>query len=75
MPVVVRLPLIVVLPPLPVLRLLIPVKFAPTKAVVPLKSRTRLLAPPATPAVNVGVVPVSVRVAAAPVKVTKPVYP
>ena len=69
----VRAPVIVVLPPLPVLRSLIPVKDAPTSAVVPLKLSAALLPPPAMPAVNVGVVPVSVRVAPAPVKVTRPV--
>ena len=41
----------------------IPVKFGPARVVVPLKSRVRLLPPPATPTVKVGVVPVRVTLA------------
>ena len=70
-PVVVRAPVSVVLPAASVERSLIPVNVAPSIAVVPLKFSTRFLLAPTTPAVNVGVVPASVTVAAP--SVTRPV--
>ena len=46
-----------------------PLKIAPSRVVVPLKSSVRFLPAPATPVVNVGVVPVSTALAAS---VTRP---
>ena len=69
-PVVVSAPVNVVVPPPLDVSCLIPLKFAPTISVVPLKVRVRSLAAPCTPVVNVGVVPVNTALAPS---VTKPV--
>ena len=70
-PAVVIAPVSVVVPAASVERSLIPVNVAPSIAVVPLKVSTISLPAPTTPAVNVGVVPASVTVAAP--SVTAPV--
>ena len=70
MPLVVTAPERVVPPPAPVARFRMPVKPAPVITVVPLKSRSRSYPAPATPPVNVGVVPARVAFAAS---VTRPV--